>query len=265
MAVENTFARFQVDLRARDGRTTLLDRLADHGLATFDHIDARQEALALLRSIARVVPHRDSDPDGVTVLTASEPTAEVRSGYAGFSSRGLVPHTDGSSLPRPPTLILLLCVSPAANGGATEVVDGRDLYNSLAVEAPQVLRELVTPRSALFGKGTGHLGSVFERVGRQAMCIRFRYDDLARFSPATTAVLPRFVELMRSRTLRFTLGPGQGYVLQNGRWLHGRTGFHGRREMYRILGEPHQTVHLGRRIGFGFIPAGFGLVSAANV
>ena len=71
----NTFARFYVDLRARDGRAALVDRLADHGLVTFDRIAGRNDALALMRSVATVVHHRDSDPDGVTVLTATEPPA----------------------------------------------------------------------------------------------------------------------------------------------------------------------------------------------
>jgi alpha-ketoglutarate-dependent taurine dioxygenase len=253
----NTFARYYVDLRARDWRAALVDRLANHGLVTFDRIADRNDALALMRSVATVVHHRDSEPDGVTVLTATEPPAGVRSGFAGFSARELVPHTEGSSLPGPPTLVMLLCAVPAGEGGATEVIDGREVYDSLAAEAPEVLRELMTPRSALFGTGAGHLGSVFEPVGRGAACIRFRHDDLARFSPAVTAVLPHLLEVMHARTVRFTLHPGQGYILQNGRWLHGRTGFSGRRQMYRILGEPHPADRLGRSVGFGFIPTEF--------
>ena len=45
---------------------------------------------------------------------------------------------------------MLVCAVPAREGGATEVTDGRQVHDSLAAEAPEVLRELVTPRSALF-------------------------------------------------------------------------------------------------------------------
>lgn len=86
------------------------------------------------------------------------------------------------------------------------------------------------------------------------MCIRFRQDDLARFSPGVTAVLPELLEVIRTRTVRFKLRAGQGYVLQNGRWLHGRTGFTGRRRMHRILGEPYPADRLGGSVGFGFTP-----------
>ncbi len=253
----NEFQRFYADLRARGGRAALVDRLADFGLVTFDRIAGRDDALALMRSVATVVHHRDSDLDGVTVLAATEPPAGVRSGFAGFSSQELVPHTEGSSLPRPPRLMMLICEVPAGEGGATKVIDGREVYDSLAAEAPEAMRELVTPRSALFGAGAGHLGSVFELVGGGAVCIRFRLDDLVRFSPAVTSVLPQLLEAMHSRTVRFTLGAGQGYILQNGRWLHGRTGFGGRRQMHRILGEPHPADRLGRSVSFGFIPTEF--------
>lgn len=250
----DAFEQFYVDLHAPGGQAALVDRLAGHGLVTFDRIFGRDGALTLMRSFAMVLQHRDSDPGGVTVLTASEPLARVRSGFAGFTSQELKPHTDGSSLPRPPTLVMLVCAVPAGEGGTTEAIDGREVYDSLVAEAPEVLRELLMPRSVLFGRGAGHLGSIFEPVGGGGVCIRFRHDDLARFSPAVTAVLPQFLEVIRTRTVRFRLGPGQGYVLQNGRWLHGRTGFTGHRRIYRILGEPYPADRLNGSVGLGFVP-----------
>jgi hypothetical protein len=94
---------------------------------------------------------------------------------------------------------------------------------------------------------------VFEPVDSGG-CVRFRQDELARFSPAVTAVLPQLLEAIRRRTIRFALNVGQGYVVQNGRWLHGRSGFDGLREMHRILGEPHPPERPGRIVGFGFTP-----------
>ena len=40
-------------------------------------------------------------------------------GYAAFTDAELIPHTDGSSVPDPPGLLLLACQQPADEGGAT--------------------------------------------------------------------------------------------------------------------------------------------------
>jgi hypothetical protein len=65
----DAFEQFYVDLHAPGGQAALVDRLAGHGLVTFDRIFGRDRALTLMRSFATVLQHRDSDPDGVTVLS----------------------------------------------------------------------------------------------------------------------------------------------------------------------------------------------------
>lgn len=250
----DAFEQFYVDLHAPGGQAAIVDRLAGRGLVTFDRIFGRNGALTLMRSFATVLQHRDSDPGGVTVLTASEPLARVRSGFAGFTSQELKPHTDGSSLPRPPTLVMLVCAVPAGEGGTTEAIDGA---GSLRLAGGRSARSVAGVADAAIGAVREGCGSsrVGIRAGRRRWRVHpFRHDDLARFSPAVTAVLPQFLEVIRTRTVRFMLGPGQGYVLQNGRWLHGRTGFSGRRRMHRILGEPYPAARLGGSVGFGFMP-----------
>jgi hypothetical protein len=48
-------------------------------------------------------------------------------------------------------------------------------------------------------------------------------------------------------THTFDLSPGQGYVVDNHRWLHGRDAYHGPRALYRLHGEP--LPELGLRSG----------------
>lgn len=48
--------------------------------------------------------------------------------------------------------------------------------------------------------------------------------------------------------IEFRLSVGQGYAVQNGRWLHGRGRFSGNREMLRILGHPLSGIPI--RYGF---------------
>lgn len=160
------------------------------------------------------------------------------SGYAAFTDSELIPHTDGSSVPDPPGLLLLTCVQPADEGGATQVVDGARIIATLAEKHPAALRSLSAPRAAFFGGAGGYLGSVFEPAGLDRIRIRLRLDDLVRFSADAAAEIPllRTVISRHLKTLR--LGPGDGVLLCNRRWLHGRDPFDGRRIMLHILGDP---------------------------
>ncbi|WP_369797512.1 TauD/TfdA family dioxygenase [Nocardia sp. CNY236] len=60
--------------------------------------------------------------------------------------------------------------------------------------------------------------------------------------------LPQLAEAIDRHAIRFTLEPGDGYVLHNHRWLHGRTAFTGDRVMYRLSLDPHPEFAI--RSGF---------------
>jgi hypothetical protein len=42
---------------------------------------------------------------------------------------------------------------------------------------------------------------------------------------------------IQQSTRTVELGPGMGYILQNTRWLHGRTAYRGRRLVARVVGD----------------------------
>src|SRR5690606_41915324 len=54
--------------------------------------------------------------------------ASRRPGLAGLGTGELLAHTERSSLPRPPRLMLLVCQQPAAFGGDVLLTDGRALH-----------------------------------------------------------------------------------------------------------------------------------------
>jgi hypothetical protein len=257
--VKGPFDRHFVDVHAAGGRQTLVSQLAGRGLATFDGMRTPSELLALARSVGDVVPHRDSDRDGVTTLAGAERSSRPLPGYLGFSAKELVPHTDGSSVASPPPLVMLACAVPAPHGGETLVVDGAEIYDRLRHEAPAVLQQLSQPRSARFGAEEGYLGSIFEYVIRDQpdsdgrMSVRFRWDGLSAFAPPTAAVLPQFLDLVREVALEFALHSGQGYLVQNGRWLHGRRAYRGYRCAYRILIRSRTMDSLGGAVPCGFV------------
>lgn len=263
LSMGNTFERFYVNCKRPDAPIALAEQLAADGLATFDGVPNQNAALALAWSIGTVMPHRDSDPTGATVLAGTESAASMRPSYAGHSVHELTPHTDGSSRTRPPCLVMLACDTPAPNGGMSILVDGRELYNMLAYR-PEALGALSAPKSVRFGMAPGYQGAVFEAAGPGRVSIRFRNDGLVAFSDQAAKTVPALLRLIDNHTIYLALEPGQGYVLQNGRWLHGRTAFTGQRRFYRILIDPYQAADLGHTIGFGFASATVTAAPAAS-
>lgn len=172
-------------------------QLAADGLARFDQITNRAQLVRLGAALGRIVPHRDSGPDGVT-------TVMHRGGLAVYAD--------------------LLHIDPCA------------------------AQALSKPRTVLFGGAAGYLGSIFEHTPGGRVRVRYRQDQLAQFSPELARHLPSLGDAIERHTRWFALEPGEGYVLHNHRWLHGRTAYTGDRVMYRLSVDPHPYLA---------IPSGF--------
>ena len=238
------------DLRAPTGLRQVIGKLREEGLATFSGIPHRTALSRIAQRLLRVYPHPDSGPDGITAITGRGD--DHRPGLAGFTSAELRPHTDRSGVPEPPLLVMLACAVPAERGGESLMVDADRLYRALAAEDEDALRTLSRPRSALFGGAGGHLGAIFERDAAGRVSVRLRLDELSRFSPDVARVIPRLITLAEEYMLALPLRAGQGYLLNNTRWLHGRTRFSGTRTVLRMLGNPLPDLAICR----GFAPSG---------
>ncbi|MGO1056960.1 TauD/TfdA family dioxygenase [Crossiella sp. CA198] len=232
--------------KVRPSEPGLVRVLAKHGLALVDGVGSQVELLKMARTLMTVTQHRDSGPDGVTTLV--DRGADPGSGFTGFSSRALRPHTDRSGVAYPPALLMLSCSQPAVRGGQSLLIDGQAVYDDLAETEPDALRALLASRSVLFGGAGGFLGSIFTERGDGRVLVRLRMDDLARFSPGVNRLLPVLRDKLDRHTIEVDLAAGQGYVLDNHRWLHGRRAFSGHRVVHRIIGNP--LPHLGIRSGF---------------
>jgi alpha-ketoglutarate-dependent taurine dioxygenase len=254
MADNTQFTTFYLDVAGAHAEERIARALAGDGLLTFDGIQSCGELLQLCSRLGTIVKHRDADEAGLTRITKRS-DLEAREGYQAFTSAHLTLHTDGSSIAEPPTLVVLWCERPAAEGGMSLFVDGKQLYQVLANEYPQVLETLSTPNSALFaGAEPPVYGSIFSIGADGSICVRFRYDGLGYYAAPACSVLPIFLELLERHTLAFPLQKQQGYILQNGRWLHGRTAFRGEREMCRVLVRIDPATALGQCVHLGFQP-----------
>lgn len=241
------FARFLVDL---ESVTTpeLVRRLSRDGLVAFTGVGDRNELLHLSRRLGEIRPHPHGDADDLTLIARR---SELQ-GHStdGFSSRRLALHTDGSSMARPPTLVIIGCLAPATDGGATVLADGAAAHRDLLRIAPAALAALSAPGSARFGASGGFESAVYTPVpGTDRVCVRFRSDADIWFAAETRRALPLFASVLRSRSFMLDLGPGDGYVLQNGRWLHGRRALSGSQSMLRALCDPSSPA-----LAFGFRP-----------
>jgi alpha-ketoglutarate-dependent taurine dioxygenase len=237
--------RVDVGLPGADRR--LVRALSETGLVLLDGVADADVLLTVARSVATVVPHRDSRSDGVTILADRGVDTACR-GFAGFGRQELVPHTDRSSVERPPRLLMMACAQAADQGGECIVVDGAAVYGDLAENEPDALEALSAPRSALFGGAAGYLGSVFAVQPDGRVSVRLRLDELARFSPDVAQWRAALRSTIDRHATTVPLRAGEGYVLDNSRWLHGRRAFTGNRVHYRITADP--LPHLAVPTGF---------------
>ncbi|MFB7031689.1 MULTISPECIES: TauD/TfdA family dioxygenase [unclassified Streptomyces] len=223
---------------------TVTELLRTRGIATVEGLDTRAKVLAFARQMMTLVPHRDSDPDALTTIR-DRGTASRRPGLAGLGAGELLAHTERSSLPRPPRLMLLVCQQPATSGGDVLLTDGRALHAFLLEHAPKALEMMTLPGTAFYGDGGGHPSQIFTRHRGDRISIRLRQDALAAFSPLLTPHLPHLRTAIEALQQRITLDAGQGYLIDNSRWLHARTGFCGDRVCVRALGNPRTPLPPG--------------------
>jgi alpha-ketoglutarate-dependent taurine dioxygenase len=231
----DTFRAHHADILDPTQQPRVIALLREHGLVTFTGITDRAMLASVARRLMSIRPHRDAGPDGVTVITDTQTTDP---GYGAFTDAELIPHTDGTSLPDPPGLLLLTCQQPASQGGNTLLADAARITATLAGQHPAALRALSAPRAAYFGAAGGYLGPVCEPAGPGRARIRLRLDDLAMFSADATPIIPLLRAVITQHLHAIQLRTGQGLLVSNTRWLHGRDCYTGPRIMLRILGDP---------------------------
>ncbi|WP_328470605.1 TauD/TfdA family dioxygenase [Streptomyces sp. NBC_00448] len=239
------FAKRYIDLRATTALTDVItSQLRDVGLVTLDGLQSRAAVVALASALMRIAPHRDSEPDGLTVVQDTG-RHTARSGFAGLTNVELAAHTERSGAPAPPRLMLLACGRPAASGGECVLIDGHDVYTDLARHHPDAAEALSDERAGLFGGQNGTFSPVFRHHPSDRISIRLRLDDLALWNPLARRFIPALTAAISRHRQAIRLDTGDAYLLDNHRWLHARTAFTGPRLLYRALGTPFLAMSEG--------------------
>ena len=164
---------------------------------------------------------------------------EVNPNNLAYTSLALQVHTDNPYRDPPPTLQLLHCLANKVEGGESIVVDGFHAALTLQREAPEDFALLAQHSVPFLWRGTGgvHLEArtPILRVtpeGRLA-AVRFNDASLAALDlpftvmPRYYAARRRFAEILERGSLQvtFKLRPGELYIVDNERVLHGRRGY----------------------------------------
>ncbi|MFI5929602.1 TauD/TfdA family dioxygenase [Micromonospora sp. NPDC051543] len=189
------------------------------------------EVRALLDRWTAPVDHPHQVTGGLTVI---EPRLHRREddNEAGFTDLALSPHTDRSLHAQPPSVLATLMLTPAMAGGNATLVDGARVLAVVRQHAGDSEIADLRLRTA-----TGRPGPAVVEISVGHARIRYR-DDRIAVPYSTDGRMDLVVAIRRliaetAQTLH--LGAGDGYLVHNHRFLHGRTAFTGDRSLARFL------------------------------
>lgn len=220
------FVLIQKERGMRFHQYNQLDRIRhsvdSEGLALIEGLTP-QTILSLSRAFGPLLVQDDTDQDGLK-------TVEFEAAMAGSAI-----HTDRSNMVAPPPLVLIGCFEQATNGGETLFCDGKALAQRLQQNNLEAWRALSMPQSACFGRpGYQHNSAIFSV--ESSVVMRFRTDPWGFYNAQVWKHLPTLLDLIHAHTTSVRLEAGQGYLVNNLRWLHGaRLGQGGRRHIVRTM------------------------------
>ncbi|SDU49485.1 Taurine catabolism dioxygenase TauD, TfdA family [Stappia sp. ES.058] len=216
----------------------VIENISDFGIVTFsvDSGNARHALVGLAQALGEIRSHPHSDRDGATSI-APRRDNDLHPGRMGFTQERLLPHTDASSMASPPDLLLNVCATRAEHGGETLLVDMRSVLTQALKTNPVALERLSAPGTVIFGTGGFSRASSVFAVRNGRIHVRFRQDEGVFFGAPVLKEALELIGLVDAMTVRMSLEEGQGYIVDNHWWLHGRASFAGPREIIRILAD----------------------------
>ncbi len=224
----------------------------------------RTEFLALSRYFGSIIHHEHSEADGIVPVAPLNHHPE----YVNTTNKELLPHTDGSFALQPPKVVAMQCEVAAASGGLTTFVEAQWIYETLKQRDPEGLETLFRP-DALTVKRSNRVATkpIFQRCSDRVEMV-FRADSAARvtIAPPCVTAFETIKTLAQdpANQLCFQMQPGDIFVFDNTRILHGRTAFAegDDRRLNRLWfdGKPEgEPLEFGFRDSFdrGFVVSGF--------
>ncbi|KAL4808821.1 HAD-like domain-containing protein [Aspergillus unguis] len=152
----------------------------------------------------------------------------------GYSNAELFFHTDRSGWDHPPDILISTLNSKSVDGGESLLADTSRILKEIKEQGDGLYELITDAKNSSFRNDDG----VF--VPRQIFdeetdIFRFRFDDGIMLSPALVLRFRQMYEIFYRNSFAVALQEGEGYFLNNHKFLHGRTGFTGSRELLRVL------------------------------
>ena len=168
--------------------------------------------------------------------------AEVNPDNMAYTNLGLQAHTDNPYRDPPPSLQILVCLENTVDGGESFVIDGFEVAEKLRAESPRGF-ELLARYCARFE----YAGSKGVRLRSkrpilelgpdgELIAVRFNNRSAAPFTDIPYADMADYYAAYRrmaalvedpALAMRFKLSPGDAFIVDNLRVLHGRSAFAG--------------------------------------
>lgn len=116
------------------------------------------------------------------------------------------------------------------------LADGREVLEELTSGFSSFGHPFIDKPAVIFDDSRDAFkGNIFVKEEDGSYTIRYRRDEFAYFSFPVLEELERLDKLLYKHSLMLKLSAGDGYIINNRRWLHGRKDFSGEREFLRLL------------------------------
>ncbi len=224
-------ADFAAALESDERLLAMLEHLRRYGFVRVRAVPNDEDGMQAL--IDRIGPLRRTNWGGIADVKSVPQAYDLT-----MTQRGLEPHTDNPYRDPIPGYIWLHCLTNAAEGGDSTLVDGFMAARRLREESPEhfeCLTQLAT--EFLYTDDTTHLESEGPLIELDSLgqLRRVRFSNRTERVPAHDpdvleryyAARQRFYELITSDelTVHLKLDPGEMLIMDNYRLFHGRTAF----------------------------------------
>ncbi|MFD2191701.1 TauD/TfdA family dioxygenase [Pistricoccus aurantiacus] len=224
-------ADFAAALESDERLLKMLEDLHRYGFVRVRGVPTEEDGMQAL--IDRIGPLRRTNWGGIADVKSVPQAYDLT-----MTQRGLEPHTDNPYRDPIPGYIWLHCLTNAAEGGDSTLVDGFQAARRLREEAPEAYDCLTRLATEFFYTDeTTRLageGPLIE-LDSQGRLHRVRFSNRTERIPALDpemleryyAARQRFHELITSDelTVHLKLDPGEMLIMDNYRLFHGRTAF----------------------------------------